>query len=266
MPAYQLGYWTHNLSPIIFKLGPLTLRWYGVLFISGFICAYFLFKKLIRENYFKFSLLELDWLLFLILLSVIIGARLIYVIIYSQSYEIYLYQPWKIFAVWEGGLSFHGGLLGLLVLGLWLSKKKKLEFLHFADVTSLVAPLGLGFGRLGNFMNGELFGRETNVAWAIIFPEGGLFPRHPSQLYESFLEGFLLFSILWLYRKKLHDRGFIFSLFLFLYGVFRFVIEFFRQPDAQMGFYFGYFSMGQILCVIMVVTAIFLQVARKHLR
>ncbi|MBI2027799.1 MAG: prolipoprotein diacylglyceryl transferase [Deltaproteobacteria bacterium] len=256
MPHYIASYWLHDLSPIIVKLGPLTLRWYGVFFISGFIFAYFIFKKLIRQKLFRFPVEQVDNLLLYLLVSVVIGARLLYVLVYSESYNVYFQYPWKVFAVWEGGLSFHGGLLGIVFLGLWISKKIKISYLHFADIVSLVSPLGLGFGRLGNFMNGELYGREAHIPWAIIFPQGGNIPRHPSQLYESLFEGFLLFIILWLCRKRLHNQGFIFTLFLFLYGTFRFTIEFFRQPDSQMGFYFGFLSMGQILCLFMIASAV----------
>ncbi|MBI2608661.1 MAG: prolipoprotein diacylglyceryl transferase [Deltaproteobacteria bacterium] len=253
----ELAYFYHNLSPIIFEIGPLQVRWYGVLYMSGFVFAYFLFRKMIREGFFKYDEKKIDSLLTYILLGVVLGARFLYVIVYDNFFE-HLSHPWTILAIWKGGLSFHGSVIGVCLVTWLVSKKEKFSFWHLSDVICICVPLGLGFGRIGNFMNGELFGRITDVPWAFVFKYGGTYPRHPSQLYESFLEGFFLFGIFWFLRKKFKKEGTISFLFLIFYGVARFIAEFFREPDVQMGYYFNYFSMGQILCFLMILSGLFL--------
>lgn len=259
------AYFNHTFSPIIFELGPLKVRWYGVLYMSGFVICYFIFKKLIRDKYFNYPLAKLDNLIIYIVLGVILGARIFYVLIYDNILE-HLKHPWTVFAIWQGGLSFHGSILGLLVAMFLVARKEGFSFWHIADAVVLGAPLGVGLGRIGNFMNGELWGRTTHVPWAFIFPYGGPNPRHPSQLYESFLEGFLIFTILWPLRKKVKKEGSIAMLFLILYGTFRFIIEFFREPDLQMGYYLNFFTMGQILCILMILSglSLFLMKNRKY--
>lgn len=252
----------HNIDPLIFQLGPLQLRWYGLFYMSGFVITYFLTKKFIKEKYFSYSLEKLDSLILYILFGTILGARLLYVFVYDDILE-HLQHPWTIFAIWKGGLSFHGSVIGLCLVMFFISKKEKFSFFHISDVICLCAPLGLGLGRIGNFMNGELFGRETTVPWAIVFPMGGGNPRHPSQLYESFFEGFLLFTILWILRKRVKKEGTISCLFLILYGVFRFGLEFFREPDVQMGYYLQFFTMGQILCILMILSGFLLLLVKR---
>ncbi len=251
------SYFQHTFSPLIFELGPLQVRWYGVLYMSGFVICYFILKKLIHEKYFNYPLAKLDNLIIYIVLGVILGARLLYVLIYDNFLE-HLQHPWTIFAIWQGGLSFHGSILGMLVVMFLVSRKEGFSFWHIADAISLGAPLGLSLGRIGNFMNGELWGRTTDVPWAFVFPYEGALPRHPSQLYESFLEGFVLFTILWLLRKKVKKEGSISMFFLIFYGIFRFIIEFFREPDLQMGYYLNFLTMGQILCLLMIVSGLLL--------
>ena len=258
------AYFNHTFSPIIFELGPLQVRWYGILYMSGFVICYFILKKLIRDKYFDYPVAKLDNLIIYIVLGVILGARLLYVLVYDDFLE-HLKHPWTVFAIWQGGLSFHGSILGLLVVMALVARKERFSFWHIADTISLGTPLGLSLGRIGNFMNGELWGRTTTVPWAMIFPYGGPNPRHPSQLYESFLEGFVLFTLLWLLRNRVKKEGSISMLFLIFYGIFRFIIEFFREPDIQMGYYLSFLTMGQILCLLMILsgTLLFLIKNRK---
>jgi phosphatidylglycerol:prolipoprotein diacylglycerol transferase len=182
--------------------------------------------------------------------GLIVGARLGYVLFYNLS--LYLQNPLDILVVWHGGMSFHGGLIGTLIAGYIVIKRKKLNFFSTADLIVPTCPIGIGFGRIGNFINGELFGKPSTMPWAMVFPEGRGVPRHPSQLYEMFFEGIVLFVILWIYKDRKKREGDVFALFFILYGVFRIFCEFFREPDAQLGYIFGVFSMGQILSLCMV--------------
>jgi phosphatidylglycerol:prolipoprotein diacylglycerol transferase len=184
-------------------------------------------------------------LLFYLILGVMVGGRLGYVLFYDLGS--YLREPLSIFAIWQGGMSFHGGFLGMVVAAWYIARKKGWKFLDIADLVSAAAPIGLGLGRIGNFINGELYGRPTNVSWAMVFPEGGNMPRHPSQLYEALLEGLVLFILLrWIYKKNFY-RGTVFWALLAFYGLFRFLVEFLREPDAQIGFDIGPFTRGQLL-------------------
>jgi phosphatidylglycerol:prolipoprotein diacylglycerol transferase len=183
-----------------------------------------------------------------------IGARLGYVLFYDL--KAYLADPFEIVAIWHGGMSFHGGLIGVLLVGVLFSWRNRKSFWKIADLVIVTAPIGLGLGRIGNFINGELYGRVTRVPWGMIFPKGGALPRHPSQLYESALEGGVLFLILWLMKDKKLPKGGLLAVFLFVYGVLRFFVEFFREPDAQLGFILGPFTMGQLLCFFMIIGGI----------
>ena len=217
------------------------------MYIIGFIAAYFIIQAETKRRKLPLSKDDVADLIFAVALGVILGGRLGYVLFYNLSE--YLAHPLKIFAVWEGGMSFHGGLTGAAIGGFWFSRKKKVGFLTLADIGFLTAPVGLGLGRIGNFINGELYGRVTDVPWGMVFPDpraGGL-PRHPSQLYEAFLEGPVIFMILWTLGRKERPAGVIFWAFIALYGIFRFFVEFFREPDLQLGFILGGFSMGQML-------------------
>lgn len=188
------------------------------------------------------------------MLGVIVGGRLGYVIFYNFSF--YIRHPLQIFAVWNGGMSFHGGMLGVIIFGYFFSKKHGYDFYRLADPTVVVAPIGLFFGRLGNFINGELYGRVTDLPWAMVFPNTAGRPRHPSQIYELLLEGVLLFIILKILLKKNLKDGFVFWSFILLYGVFRSSVELFRAPDAHLGYIFGFLTAGQILSFLMIIAAL----------
>lgn len=245
-----------NLNPILLKLGPIRLSWYGLMYVIGFLASYLLVRYQIKRKDFGITKPEVENLYFYLILALIIGARLGYILFYDLT--AYLRAPLEIFAVWHGGMSFHGGLIGLLLVALLFSWKNKKSFWKIADLFIVTAPIGLGLGRIGNFINGELFGRVTQVPWGMIFPHGGPLPRHPSQLYESMLEGWVLFFVLWYCKDKKFSNGMLLTIFLFLYGGFRFLLEFFREPDVQLGFIFGPFTMGQVLSTFMIGGGIFL--------
>ncbi len=234
-----------HFDPVFLRLGPLEFRWYGLMYIIGFIAAYFVIVAGAKKRSLQLTRDDVADFVFTVAVGIILGGRTGYVLFYNLSY--YLEHPLKIFAVWEGGMSFHGGLLGGLLAGVYFVRKKKLPVLAMADIVAPAIPIGLGLGRIGNFINGELFGRVTDVPWGMVFPAGGPLPRHPSQLYEAFLEGGVTFLILWLMGRKERPAGVIFWSFIALYGLFRFIVEFFRQPDQQLGFVLGQFSMGQLL-------------------
>jgi phosphatidylglycerol:prolipoprotein diacylglycerol transferase len=245
-----------NIDPVIFEVGPIRVGWYGLMYVLGFLASYLLVRYQMKKKKVDLSRSEVDNLYFYLILGLMIGARLGYVLFYDL--KVYLADPFEIVAIWHGGMSFHGGLIGVLLVGVLFSWKNRKSFWKIADLVIVTAPIGLGLGRIGNFINGELYGRVTRVPWGMIFPKGGPLPRHPSQLYESALEGGVLFLILWLIKDKKLPTGGLLAIFLLLYGVFRFVVEFFREPDAQLGFILGPFSMGQVLSSFMIVGGIVL--------
>jgi phosphatidylglycerol:prolipoprotein diacylglycerol transferase len=247
-----------DFNPILVELGPIRVTWYGMMYVFGFITSYLLVRYQVKKKDFGISLEEVEDLYFYLILGLIIGARLGYVLFYDL--RVYLSNPLEIFAVWHGGMSFHGGLIGVLIATILFCWKNKKSFWKLADLFVVTAPIGLALGRIGNFINGELYGRVTQVPWGMIFPNGGPLPRHPSQLYESSLEGGVLFLILWMLKDKKHPDGYLLAIFIFLYGVFRFFIEFFREPDVQLGLVLGPFSMGQVLCIFMIAVGIFLMI------
>lgn len=242
-----------QIDPIIFSIGPLSLRWYGLMYLIGFAAAFWLAGvRLSRTNWTKEQLSDL---LFWGFLGVILGGRIGYVLFYQ--FDLFLSDPLYLFKIWTGGMSFHGGLLGVLS-ALWLfARKVKCSFLEVGDYIAPLVPIGLGAGRIGNFINAELWGRTTDVSWGIIFPGAGPLPRHPSQLYEFALEGVVLFALLWLYSRKPRPVGAVSGLFLLGYGSFRFLVEFYREPDQHIGLYSGVFSQGisqgQILSLPMII-------------
>jgi phosphatidylglycerol---prolipoprotein diacylglyceryl transferase len=249
-----------EIDPVLFRLGPLQVRWYGLMYLLGFTATWLLVRHQIR----KFGLDRLgrhfENLNFVLILGLVLGARLGYVLFYNPGY--YLAHPLEALATWQGGMSFHGGLLGLVLGGYLYCRAKGLDFWQTADVYTVTAPVGLALGRLGNFINGELYGRVTDVPWAMVFPDGGPLPRHPSQLYEALLEGVLLFVILWRLKEKRWPAGSMLALFLVFYGVFRWVVEFFREPDAHLGFIVSFLTMGQLLSSAMILVGGLLLVFR----
>jgi phosphatidylglycerol:prolipoprotein diacylglycerol transferase len=238
-----------HLDPVFLRLGPLELRWYGLMYIIGFLGAFFLIQREASRRALAFSADDVADILSTLAVGVILGGRLGYVLFYKPSY--YLQEPLRIFAVWEGGMSFHGGLLGVALALVWLARRRRMPVLLLSDLVVPSVPLGLGLGRIGNFINGELYGRVTTAPWGMVFPEGGNLPRHPSQLYEAMLEGVFLFAVLQLLARRRPPSGVISGAFLILYGMCRFAVEFYREPDAHLGLLGGVVSMGQLLCIPM---------------
>jgi len=246
-----------DIDPVIFKIGPLSMRWYGLMYIFGFVSSYLLVIYQLKKKALKIDRAIIDDLFFYLILGLIVGARLGYVIFYNPGF--YLQNPLEIFVIWRGGMSFHGGLIGAFIAGYIVMKRTKLNYLEMVDFIIPTCPVGIGFGRIGNFINGELFGKPASVPWAMVFPEGGSAPRHPSQLYEMFFEGILLFCILWIYKDRKKRDGDVFALFLILYGLFRIFCELFREPDSQLGYIFSLLSMGQILSLCMIAAGVVLK-------
>jgi phosphatidylglycerol---prolipoprotein diacylglyceryl transferase len=248
-----------NLNPVLVHLGPLEVRWYGVMYAISFIAGEFLLFYLAPKRGVPLDSEGVTELVIYLIVGVFVGGRLGYVLFYNLPY--YLRHPAQIVAVWDGGMSFHGGLIGVIAATLLFGWKTGISFWDLAELIVPIAPLGLFLGRIGNFINGELWGRPSDVPWAVIFPRaplvhGMMVPRHPSQLYEAFLEGLVLFAILWTMAQKRRPRGLIFGTFLTLYGWFRFLVEFFRQPDQQLGFIGGVITMGQLLSLPMILIGI----------
>jgi len=249
-----------KINPVIVKIGPFQVRWYGMMYLLGFLLGYLLLKKVVRDRGMEISSRELEGPLEAVVLGVILGGRLGYVFFYNLPY--YLEHPLEILAFWHGGMSFHGGLLGTLMAGYIYCKRAGLDFWKMADSVVVVVPIGLGLGRLGNFINGELYGRVTSLPWGMVFPGAGPLPRHPSQIYEFLLEGVLLFAILWSLRRRPWPEGSLLAIFLLLYGVFRIFVEFFRQPDPQLGFVVDHITMGQVLSSGMVLVGLLIFLTR----
>ncbi len=248
-----------RIDPVLFSIGPVHVRWYGVMYILGFIASYFLIQKQQRSKQIGLTGAAAQDLVFYLAIGVIAGGRLGYILFYEYNdLMAYIKNPLEIIATWHGGMSFHGGCIGCLLTGWIFCRKRKIPFAAVADSAVVTCPVGLGLGRLGNFINGELLGRPSDVPWAMIFPAGGPVPRHPTQIYEALAEGVVLFIIMWSLRKKQFKDGMMIAFFLLFYGILRFIIEFFKEPDPQIGFIFHYFTMGQILCMAMVPASILL--------
>lgn len=249
-----------NIDPVLVKLGPLQVRWYGLMYVFGFCAAYFLVRWQIEQFRLQKLAAEFENLNFVLIISLVLGGRLGYVLFYNFSY--YAAHPLEIFATWHGGMSFHGAVIGLVLAGFLYCRKKGLNFLETADIYVVTTPVGLGLGRIGNFINGELYGRVSDVPWAMVFPDAGPLARHPSQLYEALLEGVLLFVLLWGLKTAKYRRrwahGTMLAAFLVLYGLFRICSEFFRQPDAHIGFLAGFVTRGQLLSAIMICAGVIL--------
>lgn len=255
------------IDPVIFGIGPLQVRWYGLMYVLGFGASYFLVRKQINDRGDTKLAEHFENLNLVLILGVILGGRLGYVLFYNFGY--YLKNPLQIAATWQGGMSFHGACLALIIAGWLFCRSKKLSFWKTADMYVVTIPIGLGLGRIGNFINGELYGRITDVPWGVIFPGAGPLPRHPSQLYEALLEGVALFLLLWFLRQKTSAKstswphGTMLALFLGGYGVFRFIVEFFREPDPQIGFVLGPFTTGQLLSSLMILGGLVLWQYRR---
>jgi len=251
-----------HIDPVALQLGPIAIHWYGLMYVLAFMSAWKLVQIQLKEMQLWGTVVspeKYENLFTWLILGVILGGRLGYVLFYNPSY--YIEHPIEVFYVWNGGMSFHGGFLGSVVMGWLFCRRNDLPYLTMLDRFAIVAPLGLAFGRAGNFINGELWGRVVtnpeSVPWAMIFPGAGPYPRHPSQLYELALEGLLLFAILWFTRKKKWADGTRISIFLLGYALARIFCENFRQPDEQLGFLFAHITMGMLLSSAMLIAGLF---------
>ncbi|MDO8964889.1 MAG: prolipoprotein diacylglyceryl transferase [Coriobacteriia bacterium] len=244
------------IDPVAFHLGPVAVRWYGLAYLVGFLFAWWMLK--VVDERWEMGLGpdgRTDAILASVI-GVIAGGRLGYVLVYGAG--AYLREPLRVFALWDGGMSFHGALAGILLAAIWVSRRSGVSFLRLCDAGAAGVPLGLLLGRLANFVNGELWGRTTSVPWGVVFPGAGPVPRHPSQLYEAGLEGVVLLVVMLLLARTRRPDGELFGWLVGLYGVFRIFVEFFREPDIQVGFVAGAVTMGQVLSVPMVALGIWL--------
>ena len=248
-----------QIDPVAIALGPLKIHWYGLMYLVGIGGAWLLASRRLKDFDPSWSKEKLSDLVFWVAMGVILGGRLGYALFYDLP--AYLAEPLKILRVWEGGMSFHGGLIGVM-LATWLfGRRNGKSFFQLMDFIAPLVPIGLGAGRIGNFINAELWGKVTDVPWAMVFPNGGPDPRHPSQLYQFALEGVALFLILWAYSRKPRPTMAVSGLFAICYGIFRFIVEFVRVPDAQLGYLaWNWLTMGQVLCLPMILGGIGLMV------
>lgn len=253
-----------HIDPVFLSIGPLQFRWYGLMYVLTFVASYLIIRSEVTRKRLSLTKDDIADLVFYGAMGVVLGGRIGYILFYNLGF--YLANPLKLFAVWEGGMSFHGGFLGVMLTFLLYARRKQIPFLTLIDMAALCAPVGLGLGRIGNFINGELYGRPTDVAWGMIFPGSDGLPRHPSQLYEAFLEGIVLFLVVRFVSKSSKVNGVTTCAAIAGYGLFRFIIEFFRQPDAQIGLFYGMFSMGQLLSLPMFIIGISaaLLLSRRH--
>ena len=252
---------THNLDPVLFDFGFLIIRWYSLAYISGILIGWWLGSKIILQKFnsldSRFRTKEFDDFITYLIISILIGGRIGYVLFYNFGY--YLENPLEILKIWEGGMSFHGALIGIIIGSYFFSSSRNLPIFFLLDIIACVSPIGIFFGRLANFINGELIGKTTEVFWSVIFPKIDSATRHPSQIYEALLEGLLLFAILsYLIFFKRVAVGICSSYFLILYGIFRIFSEQFREPDPQVGYLFGLLSMGSFLSLFMILVGLFI--------
>lgn len=252
-----------QIDPVIFSLGPLAVRWYGLMYLIGLGFAFFLANREVKAGRSPYNEQQVSDLLFYGFLGAVLGGRIGYVLFYQ--FEYFLADPLYLFQIHQGGMSFHGGLLGVIAVLVLFARKTNTSLFQVGDFVAPLVPIGLGAGRFGNFLNGELWGRTTDVPWGIVFPGAGPLPRHPSQLYEFFLEGIVLFIMVYLYTRKPRAVGSAAGLFLIGYGSFRFIVEYFRQPDDHLGLLTLGMSMGQWLSLPMVIAgAVIMSIAFKQ--
>jgi phosphatidylglycerol:prolipoprotein diacylglycerol transferase len=252
------------IDPVLVHLGPFAIRWYALAYIVGIICGWLLLRRLVQRPGWAVDVPTIDDVILYVTLGIILGGRIGYVLFYNSGW--YFSHPLDALQVWRGGLSFHGGLIGVIVALALFARTRKVPLLELGDLGAAVAPIGLFFGRIANFINGELWGRPTDVPWAMVFPGAGPLPRHPSQLYEAFLEGVVLFVIVQLLAwrpRRPEQRGRIAGVFLIGYAIARITCEFFREPDAQLGFLLGGITMGQLLSLPMLLAGVLL-LARSY--
>ncbi len=245
-----------NIDPVLVRIGPLSVHWYGIAYIVAFLSAGLIARGLIRRWELPLSDDDLIEIVLAAVIGVIVGARLGYVLIYGGAG--YWRNPLEVFAVWDGGMSFHGGLTGILIAAWVESRRKPVSFLRLCDMGAVGTPVGILAGRLANFVNAELWGRPTDLPWGVVFPGAGPLPRHPSQLYEAFLEGAVLLTLMLVLSRRKRPDGEMLGWFLTLYAVFRIGVEFLRQPDVQLGFIAGPFTMGQLLSLPVLVVGLWL--------
>lgn len=241
-----------EIDPVAVALGPLNIHWYGLMYLLGFAAAWWLARRRAALEWTPLAREQVDDLIFYGALGVILGGRLGYVLFYN--FDRFVAEPWWLLQVWEGGMSFHGGLLGVILALLWYSRRLGVRTGALLDFAAPLVPLGLGLGRLGNFIGQELWGRATDLPWAMVFPaDPDALPRHPSQLYQFMLEGVVLFAVLWWYSRKPRPEWSVGALFFLMYGSFRFMVEFVRAPDSHIGFdAFGWMTRGQVLSLPMI--------------
>jgi len=260
----------HNFDPVLIDLGIIQIRWYSIAYILGILIGWMYAIKIIKftsENKYNFKKVtakEFDDLILYLVLGIIIGGRFGYVIFYN--FEYYSQNLLEIFKLWEGGMSFHGGLLGVIISIYIYSKKTKTSFFKFADIISCTAPIGIFLGRIANFINGELYGKVTTLPWGIVFPNADNLSRHPSQIYEAILEGiilFLLINYLALKKKLLYRAGYVSCFFLIFYSILRIFSEIFREPDVHIGFLLNYLSMGSLLSLLTIIVGLFIILSLK---
>jgi phosphatidylglycerol:prolipoprotein diacylglycerol transferase len=257
----------HDLNPVLLNFNFFEIRWYSLAYIFGILIGWWIAKKIIifkiKNKIIFFEIKLFDDLISYIIISIILGGRVGYIIFYNFSY--YLSNPVDIFKIWEGGMSFHGALIGIIIGTYFFSNKIKINSFFFLDIIASVAPIGIFFGRIANFINGELYGKPSSFFWSVVFPKIDMIPRHPSQLYEAILEGIILFSILVpVILKKNIQVGVCSGLFMILYGAFRILTEQFREPDAQVGYIFNLFSMGSFLSFVMIFAGILIFIKIKN--
>lgn len=246
-----------EIDPVAISIGPLDIRWYGIMYLVGFVAGFLLLNRRAKRPNSGWTTEQVSDLIFYGALGVILGGRIGYILFYNFS--AFLNDPLTLFKVWQGGMSFHGGLLGVMI-AVWLfARHTKKSYWDILDFGAPIVPIGLGLGRIGNFIGGELYGRITDGPWGMVFPTGGDLARHPSQLYQATLEGLALFAILWFFSRKPRPRYAVSGLFALFYGIFRFVAEFAREPDAHLGFIaFDWLTMGQLLSVPLILVGVFL--------